>query len=261
MLINTPFKLVFKAEAFKITCNKYLIFLVFFPAIMAVVVSLFIMYKYNFSLEYFSPLGTINPWKNYLVKNVFGLYYILSPLIIAIFCHGCCDLEYKNNNLKILYTLPVNKSQLICSKLTVILLLILLSVLLSYFLLLLSGFALNIFTPRLEFRNYDFRMVIFYLYLKMFLSLSAVGMVQLNLSLIFKNFIYPIGFAIVMVVFALITYNSSSSDFNPYVGPLKIYLETFTESTQLERMDYSNLIATLFFALSSIFVFIKFTRA
>ena len=201
--------------------------------------------------------GTINPWKNLLGKSIFQFFYLLYPMIVAIFVSACCDVEYKNNNYKILFTLPASRFKIFISKVLFILLTILFSILLSYLVFLLSGYLLSIINPEFGFQNYDFREVIFFVFLKFYITLSAVSMIQLFLNLQFKNFIYPLSFSIMMLIFSSLVWQKGFSDFIPYTGAFKSYINILEENIKFEKLDYINIILIFLFLILNYIIFKK----
>ncbi|MNI63183.1 ABC-2 family transporter protein [compost metagenome] len=174
---------------------------------------------------------------------------------MALFVYACCDVEYKNNNYKVLFTLPLDKSKIFFSKAVFILLTILFSILFAYAAFLISGYILGLIYPVLGFQNHDYRMVIFFTFLKLFITLSAVSMIQLALSLLFKSFIYPIGVSMFMLVFSVFVAQKSFSDFIPYTGTYKAFMNIMNENDGFERLDYSNIAMIILFMLISFCIF------
>ncbi|WPO90058.1 ABC transporter permease [Chryseobacterium sp. HR92] len=252
---NTFFK-AFSSEQYKLSKNKEIFGILLIPVLIIFAVDLYISYDVLRSGIQESE-GTINPWKASLGRTVFMFFYLLFPILVSLFVQACCDVEYRNNNYKILFTLPVSKTKIFFSKALFIQITVFLSVLFSYLALLLSGYLLSIAFPQLGFQNYDFREVIFYTFLKFFITLSAISMVQLTLSLLFKNFIYPIGFGVFMLLFSTIVNEREFSDFLIYTGGYKSMLNFMNENIVFERLDYCNIAAIFIFMATSFYIFIK----
>jgi hypothetical protein len=252
---NTFFK-AFSSEQYKLSKNKEIFGILLIPVLIIFAVDLYITYDVIRSGIEVSE-GTVNPWKASLGRTVFMFFYLLFPILVSLFVQACCDVEYRNNNYKILFTLPVSKTKIFFSKALFIQITVFLSVLFSYLALLLSGYLLSIAFPQLGFQNYDFREVIFYTFLKFFITLSAIAMVQLALSLLFKNFIYPIGFGVFMLLFSTIVNERDFSDFLIYTGGYKSMLNFMNENIVFERLDYCNIAAIFIFMAVSFYLFLK----
>jgi hypothetical protein len=256
MTNTNTFLKAFSSEQYKLSKNKEIFGILLIPVLIIFAVAFYISYDVIRSgIE--TVEGTVNPWKSTLGRTVFMFFYLLFPILVALFVHACCDVEYRNNNYKILFTLPVSKTKIFFSKAVFIQLTVFFSVLLSYLALLLSGYLLGIAFPQLGFQNYDFREVLFYVFLKFFITLSAISMVQLTLSLLFKNFIYPIGFGVFMLLFTTIIHEKESADFLIYIGGYRSMENFLNENIAFERMDYVNIAAIFIFMVTSFYLFIR----
>lgn len=251
--MTDTFYTAYASEYYKLSKNKEIVGLLLLPAILTILITGYLYYDVSQNIAVSD--GSINPWKSMLGRAVFQFFYLLYPILVAIFVQACCDVEYRNNNYKILFTLPVSKYKIFIAKTLFILTTILLSVILTYFTFLLSGYVLSIVLPEIGFQNYDFRKVIFFVFLKLYITLAAISSIQLLLSLQFKNFIYPIGFGMFMLVFSLITWQKRFSDFIPYTGSYKSYINLLSENIKFERLDYLNLCSVLVFLLGSFYIF------
>ncbi|MGG5210094.1 ABC transporter permease [Chryseobacterium sp. MIQD13] len=252
-MTNTFYK-AFSSEQYKLSKNKEIFGILLIPALVVLAITFYIIYDV---ISSGSAEGNGNPWKLTLGRYVFMFFYLLYPILVSLFVHACCDVEYKNNNYKILFTIPVSKSKIFLSKALFILITVLLSILLSYIVFLGSGYVLGIFFPDLGFQNYDYREVIFYVFLKFYITLSAIAMVQLALSLVFKNFIYPIGFSMFMLLFSGMVKDKMFSDFLVYTGGFKSYENFMGENISFERLDYCNIAAVFIFTAVSFYLFVR----
>jgi hypothetical protein len=133
--------------------------------------------------------------------------------------------------------------------------------LLSYIVFLGSGYLLSVIFPDLGYQNYDYREVIFYVFLKFYITLSAIAMVQLALSLVFRNFIYPIGFGMFMLLFTAMVKDKEFSDFLVYTGGYKSLENFLNENILFERLDYCNIAAVFIFIVVSFYLFVRRKRS
>ncbi|MFC7526478.1 ABC transporter permease [Parapedobacter sp. GCM10030251] len=240
------------SEKYKLAKNKEIFGILLIPVALIVLIDGYLIYEANKSG--FIDSAT-NPWKILLGRYVFQFFQLLYPILVAIFVHACCDIEYKNNNYKILFTIPLSKTKIFFSKALFVLFIVLLSVILSYLAFLASGYLLSLMYPKIGFQNYDYREVIFCTFLKLVITLTAVSMIQLSLSLAFKNFIYPIGFCVFMTVFSIMVAQKKFSDFIPYKGAYNSFANIMSENSSFERLDYSNIAMTILFLSVSFFLF------
>lgn len=253
-MTNTFYK-AFSSEQYKLSKNKEIFGILLLPAV--IILAFDVYYIYGLLTEGIPEEGTSNPWKLVLGKIVSQFFYMLYPILVSLFVHACCDVEYRNNNYKILFTIPVSKSKIFFSKVLFILITVWFSMILTYIIFLLSGYFFSIVFPELGFQNYDFREVIFYSFLKFSIALSAIAMIQLVLSLVFKNFIYPIGFSMFMLIFSGLANEKKFSDFLVYTGSYKFYGNLMSENISFELLDYCSIAAVFIFAGVSFYLFVR----
>jgi len=252
--MTDTFRAAYASEYYKLSKNKEIVGLLFVPVALTILVAGHLYY--DISRNMVGEIdGSINPWKDMLGKAVFQFFYLLYPILVAIFVHACCDVEYKNNNYKVLFTLPVSNYKLFIAKVLFVLKSVLLSVSLSYVTFLVCGYLLGRILPEIGFQNYNFGKASFFVFLKLYLALAAISSIQLCLSLQFKNFIYPIGLGMFLLVFSTIVWQKDFSDFIPYTGSFKSYLNMLSENTRFERLDYLNLCSVLVFLVGSFYLF------
>ena len=242
----------YAAEQYKLTKNIEIFGVLLLPILLVFMIDGYIIYEVN-KLGFTNTLT--NPWKMLLGRYVFMFFCLLYPILVAIFVHACCDIEYSNNNYKILFTLPISKTEIFFSKVFFIVGTVLFSVILSYLAFLLSGYFLSLMYPEIGFQNYDYREVIFYTFFKLLVTLCTISIIQLSISLTFDSFIYPIGFSMFMLVFSGIIAQKKFSDFIPYTGSYKSFTNVMSESNSFEQFDYNNIVAMILFLLVSFYLF------
>ncbi|WP_293944591.1 MULTISPECIES: ABC transporter permease [unclassified Sphingobacterium] len=250
--MTNTFYTAFLSEKYKLFRNRQLFGVLIAPVLLILAIDGYIIYDIIRS-ETVSAVP--NPWKVILGRYVFQFFYLLYPILVALFVYACCDVEYKNNNYKILFTLPLDKSKIFFSKAVFMLLTVLFSILFAYAAFLISGYILSAIYPVIGFQNHDYRLVIFFTFLKLFITLSAIAMIQLALSLIFKSFIYPIGVCMFMLVFSVFVAQKSFSDFIPFTGAYHALTNILSESDSFTRLDYSNMLMIVLFMFVSCYLF------
>jgi lantibiotic transport system permease protein len=249
-MTNTFYK-AFASERYKLSKNKEIFGVLFLPTL--VVLCVFFYLIYNAPVE---PIG-MNPWYSQLGRYIFMFFYLLFPVLIAVFVYSCCDVEYKNNNYKLLFTLPISHINIYFAKALFILLIVSFSVIGAYILFLLAGYLLQFIAPNYGFQDFDFREVTFYIFFKLWIGCLAIAMVQFALSLFFRNFIYPIGFSLFVTIFSGVISSKKGSDFIPYTSSPKSFENLMNQITSLERLDYINLLYVALFLGLSYFIFIR----
>ena len=111
-MANT-FYTAFLSEQYKLFRNRQIFGVLLAPVLLIFAIDGYIIYDIMRS----GTVGAMpNPWKIILGRNVFQFFYLLYPILVALFVYACCDVEYKNNNYKVLFTLPLDKSKIFFSK-------------------------------------------------------------------------------------------------------------------------------------------------
>ncbi|MGV0970312.1 MULTISPECIES: ABC transporter permease [unclassified Empedobacter] len=249
--MTNTFHKAFASEQYKLSKNKEIFGVLLIPAIVVIMVFFYLIYKAP--IEPFES----NPWYILLGRYVFQFFYLLFPILIAVFVHSCCDVEYKNNNYKLLFTLPISHTKIYLAKALYILLIVNFSVILAYILFLLSGYLLQFIAPNYGFQNFDFREISFYTFLKLWIGCLAVSMVQFALSLFFRSFIYPIGFSIFTTVFCGVISSNKAAEYIPYSSSPQSLNNLMNQIISLERLDYVNLIYIIVLLGLNYFIFIR----
>lgn len=229
MMQSNSFFTLLKAEHYKTKRNKGVLLMLLLPIFVTLLIDLYMIYEYTDAGYQFAH----NPWSLLLGRYTFNFYMFIYPLVIAIFCYSFCDIEYKHNSLKQLFTLPTTKQNIFLAKSVLMVEIILISVLTAYFLFMLSGYIMSYTMPNYSFQNYDSRAIIAIFFLKMFIASTALAFIQFFLSMTFKNFTVPVGVACFSVVFMLIANRWEYIDYFPYVSIYKAYLSFLGGSTEL----------------------------
>ncbi|MDR1202089.1 MAG: ABC transporter permease [Tannerellaceae bacterium] len=249
---------ILKSEYFKIRYNIGVWLILFFPLFVTIGVDMYILDNASDAILNTDITFNYNPWQFILGRYIFQLYSVLYPIIVAIFCYSLCDMEYKNNGFKLLFTLPVNKRIIYFSKLLVLLEIMLFSICIAYLLFLLSGYLMSYILPGYGFLDYDFRQTVFIYFSTLYIGMIAICMIQYALSLLFKSFVIPVGLACMGTMFCMIAQRWQYIDFVPYNIGWKSLHDFYAESTVfLSNYEYTNMIYILIFSLICYYLFLR----
>ena len=91
----------------------------------------------------------------------------------------------------------------------------------------------------------------------LFIALSAVSFIQYNLSLIFKSFVLPIGFASLMTIFGIIAQNKDYAYLIPYSTVWRLNHCVYSGIINFSKSEYASIAYVPFFIVISFFVFIR----
>jgi hypothetical protein len=144
-------------------------------------------------------------WLNYvgLVSGVMG--NLLLPFYIIFIAYSVNSIEHKADTWKTLFTLPISKWSVYAAKYVYTLILLLICLFLFYALLIGTGNLLGLLRPELHFGDYTVTAYLFQLYFKLFLSALGILSIQFLLSLVWSDFLKPMGIGFLGVVAGWIT--------------------------------------------------------
>ena len=245
--MKTSLYRLFKGEIFKNKRELGLYFMLLFPIAVFSFVDVYIMYDSTNLTE----VCTVNPWVFILQRYIWAFYTLLYPIVISIFCFSLFDIEYKNDYLKKLFTLPVNTSNIFGAKVLYIIMMSFMSAMISYLLLLLSAFILENVYSIYPFNSYDYSFANFIFFIRLFIATLSIASLQLLVSTSFKTFVIPICIAGVGVVLSLISQRAEFVVFIPYFSLFDLMNKYQYGSTDLlGKVEIIN--------VTYIFVFITF---
>jgi hypothetical protein len=132
---------------------------------------------------------------------------LLLPMLIVFIAYSVNSVEHKADTWKSLFSLPIAKWSVYSAKYIYALFLVLLC--LALFALFTLGFGnlLNILKPALKFNEYHIEKVLFQIYFKLLLSSLGILSIQFLLSLLFRDFLKPMGIGFTATIAGVILAN------------------------------------------------------
>ena len=247
---------IYKAEHYKTKSNIAILLLLLCPFVATAYIYIYYAIKAYTAIEAGESSGySVNTWINLIAKSILILY-LFYPLLIAILTYSLCDMEYRNKNFKRLFTLPYPVHTIFASKILFLIKIVFLSSLISYASFILGGTVLSHIIPEFSFQSYDIRLACLVLHTRLFISLLAVAFIQYAISLIFKNFVVPVGFGCFMFAFTFISQRSEKRFLNPYAAVDNSLNEFINfQSVSFSNYDYVCLAWIFVFLLINYFLF------
>ena len=248
--------LVFKAELYK-TKNNMAVLLFLLCPLVAITYAYVTQVIDTYTSVRAGELVEIgnNPWINLIGKQLIILY-LFYPILVSILVYSLCDMEYRNRNFKRLFTLPFPVQTQYTSKIVFLIETMFLSSLIAYTSFIAGGFVLSHALPVLKFQDYDIRLACFYLHVRLFISLLTVSFIQYALSLLFKNFVVPVGFGGFITLFSLLTMNKPWSYLNPYATVFNSFNDFINyQSVSFGKHEYACFVYLFVFLFINYFIF------
>ena len=173
--------------------------------------------------EKFTYPEMINPWKMLFTHTFIAVSSFLFPMYVIYLIGLLANIEYKSNNWKKLFVLPIRKELLISGKLLYVLLNVFLAVVLFALYVLLFGCLVGLIHPELKLLSAlpDFTLVTQLIY-HLFLALLGIVMFQFLLSMFFENILITLAAGLFLTVGSIIAagFEWEYIHWIPYAGPL-----------------------------------------
>ncbi len=161
------------------------------------------------------------------IISIMGM--LILPFYVIFMAFSVNNIEHKNDTWKMLFAQPLNKFSIYLAKYIYGVLLILICLLLfgslSYF----FGILLSHLDSRLTFNQASPINFLSILYLKLFISALGIYSIQFILSLIWGDFLKPMGIGFVLTIMGIITVITKwkYAAFVPYSAPSEIITSGF----------------------------------
>jgi hypothetical protein len=176
-----------------------------------------------------------------LSSNTTGIMgMLILPFYVIFMAYSVNNIEHKNDTWKTIFTLPLNKFSIYAAKYLYSLFLVFVCMLLFCLLTYASGFILQLLEGRFQFNQYSPLEMLSKGYLKLFLSVLGIISIQFIISLIWSDFLKPMGIGFIGVIVGIIVVIGGweYAKFFPYSQPM-IALSTGKKSDSLMTSDFT----------------------
>jgi hypothetical protein len=150
--------------------------------------------------DQFSKQAGMMLWVNFsaIILGVMGS--LLLPMLIIFIAYSVNSIEHKADTWKTLFSLPISKLSVFGAKYFYAFFLVFLC--LALFVLFTLGFGnlLGALKPELKFNEYNAASILTKVYFKLFLSSLGILSIQFLLSLLFRDFLKPMGIGFICTV-------------------------------------------------------------
>ena len=154
---------------------------------------------------------------------------LLLPMFVIFIAYSVNNIEHKSDTWKTLFSLPIGKWAVYSAKFFFALSLVFISMMLFVLFTIGFGNLLGLLLPELKFAEYHMEWVLFQIYFKFFLSALGILSVQFLFSLIWNDFLKPMGLGFVLFVTGVIAVQKGweYAYTIPYAHPLLAYQSMF----------------------------------
>jgi hypothetical protein len=137
--------------------------------------------------------------------NVMGM--LILPFYVMFMAFSVNNIEHKNDTWKTLFAQPLNKFSIYAAKFLYAAMLLLICLVLFAVLTYASGYLLQVLVPKYTFTAYDPIVILTKFYSKLFLASLGILAIQFVLSLIWSDFLKPMGIGFIGTIAGIITAN------------------------------------------------------
>lgn len=160
-------------------------------------------------------------WRNFAGSALGVMGMLILPFYVIFMAFSVNNIEHKNDTWKSLFAQPLNKFSIYAAKYLYAVLLIFICLFLFLGLTYLSAQLLHWLIPAQRFDAYDPLAMLSKIYMKLFLSALGILSVQFVMSLIWGDFLKPMGIGFVGVIIGIIAASKGweYAYFIPYSQP------------------------------------------
>ena len=146
-------------------------------------------------------------WLRYISAALGVMGILILPFYVIFMAFSVNNIEHKNDTWKSLFAQPLNKFSIYAAKYIFAIILIFLSLFLFCSLTFAFGHLLQLLVPKFNFNQYDPSMILIKFYVKLFLSSLGILSIQFILSLLWGDFLKPMGIGFVGTIMGIIAGN------------------------------------------------------
>ncbi|WP_231490674.1 ABC transporter permease [Pedobacter sp. Leaf170] len=144
-------------------------------------------------------------WARYSSATLNVMGFLIMPFYVIFMAFSVNNIEHKNDTWKTLFAQPLNKFSIYAAKYLFAVLLIFICLALFGALTLGFGYILQSLVPKYTFNQYNPVTFLFNSYAKLFFSSLGILSLQLILSLIWADFLKPMGIGFVGTIMGIVT--------------------------------------------------------
>ena len=146
-------------------------------------------------------------WGQYSSAALGVMGMLILPFYVMFMAFSVNNIEHKNDTWKTLFSQPLNKFSIYAAKYLYAVLLLFICLMLFALLTYSGGYLLQMLVPKYTFNDYNPFLVLTKYYTKLFLASLGILSVQFVFSLIWSDFLKPMGIGFVGIIGGIITAN------------------------------------------------------
>jgi len=172
--------------------------------ILPFVLCLLVFIGYLTHADKISKVPGIFLWMSYSNITLSIMGSLLLPIYIIIIGYSVNSIEHRADTWKTLFSLPISKWSVYAAKYLYAVFLVFNCLLLFYLFTIGSGNLLSVIKPELKFNEFHMESYLGQIYLKLFLASLGILSIQFLLSLVWGDFLKPMGIGFIGTIAGLI---------------------------------------------------------
>ncbi len=204
-------------------------------------------------------------WGQFSSASLGVMGMLILPFYVMFMAFSVNNIEHKNDTWKTLFAQPLNKFSIYAAKYLYAVFLLLICLVLFGTLTVLSGHILQALVPKYTFSDYNPVLLLSKFYLKLFLASLGILSLQFVLSLLWSDFLKPMGIGFIGTISGIITANVGwkYAYLIPYSDPTIALKVTKTKNANFEEFPiftaeiWASLICAVIFFILGYFILAK----
>lgn len=191
--------------------------------LLPLILMLLVSFGFFIKADKLSGLAPVAIWAQFAGIPMGIMGSLLLPMFIVFIGYSVNSIEHKSDTWKTLFTLPIPKWSIYTAKFLYAVFLILLSLMLFATFTWAFGNLLGAIQPKLKFSGYHMEKELFQVYFKLFMASMGILSLQFIMSLLWKDFLKPMGIGFVGVIVGVILVTAAKWEYAytfPYSQPL-----------------------------------------
>jgi hypothetical protein len=191
------------------------ILLPFFVSLMALLI-------FYFKSEKFITMPAMMLWVQFALVALGLMGTLLLPMYTIFVAYSVNNVEHKADTWKTLFSLPISRWSVYGAKFAYAMFLVLLCLTLFVLFTITFGNLLSVLKPELKFNTYHLEWELTQVYFKLFLSSLGILSIQFLMSLLWSDFIKPMGIGFILTIVG-VTAASKEWEYSyafPYAHPM-----------------------------------------
>ncbi|MDR2473307.1 MAG: ABC transporter permease [Tannerella sp.] len=239
-----------RSEQYKSKGNQGALWALLFPVAIVLLGAAYAVFSGRTGVTWTSVYGDF-------VLTLFNLTY---PMVIALVVFSLCSLEYRNDNLKLIFTLPVKASSIYVAKFTYLFFVVFASALAGFLSFILCGYIIGLSGAGTF--DFAFMPIIAVAFVRLFIALMVIASIQNVISWLFRSFVTPVGFACFITFAAMFAFSGKTwYGYVPYVSIQKALRGMLNSVSVLDRSDCFGIAIILLFAILAAPIFLRLRKA